>query len=287
MAHEHILVLEDHAELREQTRQILSGAGYEVQVASTGAEAVAAARETAFDLLMADIYLPGMSGIDAFKEIRKTRPDVAGIVVTGYSTWETAMDALHVGFVGFIVKPFVPEQLVAAVVNALEQEKLRRENARLRALVPLYELSRAFMGTLELKDVLDQIIATALQETKAEAVSLMLFDEDRRELRIAAASGLPEEVVETQKTLLGRGIAGRVAERGEALIINEGGPLDRYGNPRNRRPSRNSLCPFLAAPIARSNHRRPQSLPPARQGAVHAGGSRTGDRARQPGGYFH
>lgn len=226
MAHEHILVLEDHAELREQTRQILSGAGYEVQVASTGAEAVAAARETAFDLLMADIYLPGMSGIDAFKEIRKTRPDVAGIVVTGYSTWETAMDALHVGFVGFIVKPFVPEQLVAAVVNALEQEKLRRENARLRALVPLYELSRAFMGTLELKDVLDHIIATALQETKAEAVSLMLFDEDRRELRIAAASGLPEEVVETQKTLLGRGIAGRVAERGEALIINEGGPLD-------------------------------------------------------------
>ncbi len=226
MAPERILVLEDHAELREQTREILTGAGFEVQVASTGAEAIAAACEATFDLLVADIYLPDLSGIDTFKEIRKTRPDIAGIVVTGYSTWEIAMDALRVGFVGFIAKPFVPEQLVAAVVNAIEQEKLRRENARLRALVPLYELSRAFMGTFELKDLLDQIIATAQQETRAEAVSLMLFDEDRRELRIAAANGLPGNVIETQKTLVGRGIAGHVAESGKPLVISEGVPLD-------------------------------------------------------------
>jgi signal transduction histidine kinase/DNA-binding response OmpR family regulator len=225
MAHEHILVLEDHAEQREQMREILVEAGYAVEVAGTAAEAVASARRIEVDLVVADIFLPDVSGIDAFREIRQIRPDAAGIVVTGFSSWEMAMEALQVGFVGFIVKPFLPEQLVTSIVNALEQEKLRRENARLRALVPLYELSRAFMGTLELHELLDQIIATARQETKAEVVSLMLFDEDRRELRIAAASGLSNEVIETQKRALGNGVAGRVAETGEPIMINQGTQL--------------------------------------------------------------
>ncbi len=226
MPNENILVLEDHTELREEIRQILTHAGYRVQVASNGTDALAAVRREPFDLLVADVVLPDLSGIEAFQQMRAIQPDLAGIVMTAYSTWEMAMEALHAGFVGFIVKPFVPEQLAAAVVNALEQEKLRRENARLRALVPLYELSRAFMGTIEVKDLLEQIVTIAREETKAEVVSIMLLDDNRRELRIAAAAGLPNEVIETQKIGLGSGIAGRVAQRGEALIIDEGLPLD-------------------------------------------------------------
>ncbi|MBI4789334.1 MAG: GAF domain-containing protein [Chloroflexi bacterium] len=226
MAHQNILILEDHPELCAQIRQILVKAGYQVQVAATGADAVATARRHAFDLLVADIYLPDFSGIEAFQRIRTYRPDLAGIVITGYSTWEMAMDALRVGFVGFLVKPFVPEQLVAAVVSALEQEKLRRENARLNALVPLYELSRAFIGTVELNELLDRIVTTAQQETKAEVVSLMLLDEDRRELGIAAATGLAPDVIERQKRVLGSGIAGHVAETGQPVMIAEGMTLD-------------------------------------------------------------
>lgn len=226
MAHEHILVLEDHAELCEQTRQILANSGFYVQVAATGAEAIATAQREPFDLLVADVFLPDFSGIEAFQQIRRIRPDIAGIVITGYSTWEMAMDALRIGFVGFVVKPFVPEQLVAGVVNALEQEKLRRENARLRALVPLYELSRSFMGTVELADLLNQIVTIARQETKAEVVSLMLLDEDRRELRIAAATGLPPGVMEKHRQMLGSGISGRVAATGEPLMITDDVPTD-------------------------------------------------------------
>ncbi len=226
MTHEHVLVLEDHAEQREQIRQILQEAGYSVQVAGTSAEAIAASRREDVDLVVADIFLPDVSGIDAFREIRQIHPDAAGIAVTGFSSWETAMEALHVGFVGFIVKPYLPEQLVASVVNALEQEKLRRENARLRALVPLYDLSRAFMGTVELNELLNHIITTTRQETKAEVVSLMLFDDDHRELRVAAASGLSDEVIEQQKHALGNGIAGRVAKTGEPIMINQGSPGD-------------------------------------------------------------
>ncbi|HEX7593986.1 MAG TPA: response regulator, partial [Anaerolineae bacterium] len=165
MPHEHILLLEDHIETREQTAHVLTDAGYSVQAVGTGADALALARREPFDLIIADISLPDQSGIAVFQEIRAVRPDIAGIVMTIHSTWDLAMEALHKGFVSFLVKPVVPEQLLAAIVSALEQEHLRRENARLRALVPLYELSRAFMGTLELNELLDQVVGTVQKET--------------------------------------------------------------------------------------------------------------------------
>ena len=226
MSHEKILLLEDHTETREQTLQVLADADYDVRGVATGAEAFELARREPFDVLIADLALPDKPGIEVFRQIRAIRPDVAGIVVTVHSAWSLVLDALHAGFVSFLVKPVVPEQLLAAIVSALEQEKLRRENARLRALVPLYELSRAFMGTLELNELLNQVVAMVQQETKAEVVSLMLLDESQRELRIAAAAGLPADVVETQRRALGNGIAGLVALRGDPVMVAEGLPMD-------------------------------------------------------------
>lgn len=226
MPPEHILVLEDHADLREQIRHILTGAGYQVQTAGTCAEALQATSSTHFDVLIADVFLPDGSGLEVFSALRVTHPDLAGIVITGFSTWETAMEAVRCGFVGFIVKPFVAEQLITAVVAALEQEKLRLENARLHALVPLYELSRAFMGTFDHVELVNKIIATAREATRAESVSLMLCDPDGRELRIAAAVGLPTEVIDTGRRLIGTGIAGHVALTGKPIIIAAGYPLD-------------------------------------------------------------
>ncbi|MCI0477533.1 MAG: response regulator, partial [Anaerolineales bacterium] len=136
MANEKILVLEDHAPLRAQLERALADAGFQAQSVGTGAAALALARREIFDLLIADVFLPDGSGIEFFRQVRALAPDIAGVVITGHSTWELAVEALNAGFVGFLVKPMVTEQLVAAVVNALEQEKLRRENARLRAVVP-------------------------------------------------------------------------------------------------------------------------------------------------------
>lgn len=226
MPKEKILLLEDHTELRLETARILSEAGYRVHDVATGAEVITLAQREAFDMLVADVFLPDQTGIQVFEHLRTFQSDLAGIVITGQSTWELALDALRAGFVGFLVKPVVPEQLLAAIVNALEQEKLRRENARLRALVPLYELSRAFMGTLELQELLDLVVRTIKRETKAEAVSLMLLDDERRELHIAAAAGLPPDIVGTDRSLLSNSIASRVAQSGEPLMIAEGLALD-------------------------------------------------------------
>jgi len=226
MPYERILIVEDHPDLLKEMSQVLSEAGYQVQTATTGADAIALARQSAFDLVLADIFLPDGSGIDFFRQMREQHPDLAGVVVTAHSTWELALDALRAGFVGFLVKPIVPEQLLTSVLSALEQEKLRRENARLRALVPLYELSRTFMGTIALQDVLNQIVNLVRQETQSDIVSLMLLDDAQNELRIAAAAGLPNQIIETERRALGNGIAGRVAQTGEPLILADGLALD-------------------------------------------------------------
>lgn len=226
MANEKILVLEDHPPLREQIRLALIDAGFETTVAENGTAALALARQHPFDLLIADIFLPDGSGIEYFRQLRARLPDLAGIIITGHSTWELAVEALNAGFVGFLVKPVVSEQLVTAVVNALEQEKLRRENARLRAIVPLFELSQTFMGNFPLDELLRRIVAAAQRETKAQIVSLMLLDPSERELRIAAAAGLPEEIIARERVPVGHGIAGRVAQSGEPLMLTESIPLD-------------------------------------------------------------
>ena len=226
MANERILVLEDQTKLREQMCLALIEAGYRVQAAGTGAEALHLVQYTAFDLIVADIFLPDTSGILLFPQVRALHPEIAGIVVTGHSTWELAVEALNAGFVGFLVKPIVPEQLIASVVNAIEQEKLRRENARLRAVVPLFELSNSFMGNFPLDELLQRIVTVAQRETAAQIVSLMLIAPNDQDLTIAAAAGLPRSIIEHEKGKVGQGIAGRVAQTGEPLMLTENAPLD-------------------------------------------------------------
>lgn len=223
---ERILVLDDNEALRLEMAATLTNAGYAVDSAATTRQAIERARHQPYDLVVADIYLPDENGIQAFQEIRRVLPDVAGIAMTAYSSWDVSNQAIQAGFAGFLVKPFPPEQLVSSIIAALAQERLRRDNERLHALVPLYELSHSFMGTTDLAQVLNQVVTTVRAETRAEIASLMLLDQEHSELAIAAADGLPPEIVETQRRAVGTSIAGIVAERGEPLIISDTMPKD-------------------------------------------------------------
>ncbi len=226
MSQERILLLEPDIAAREQTTRLLGSAGYAVSAVGTCDQALAAAAGEAPDLLVCSLSLRERGGIKAFQELRRANPALAGIAMTNYNNWELAIDAIRSGFTGFVFTPFESEELVSTIATALEQERLRRENERLHALVPLYELSRTFMGTGELPQVLDQIVTTARSETRAEVVSLMLLEEDGQSLSIAAASGLDPTIVESRRTEMGSGIAGWVAAHGQALLIGDGVPLD-------------------------------------------------------------
>ncbi len=221
MAKESILVVDDEQSIRELCARILTRAGYEVTTASSGAEAIERARQQQFNLLLTDLKMPGIGGMETFRALRQLEPDMAGVMLTGFGTMETAIEALRSGFTGFILKPFTADQLLRAVEEALERERLRRENTRLRALIPLYELSRVFMSTMDLDRLMDQVVRRSQEATGADRCSLMLLDKETGTLTIQAAVGLPEDIIATARQQLGHGIAGWAAQTGEILLLND------------------------------------------------------------------
>jgi signal transduction histidine kinase/CheY-like chemotaxis protein len=226
MAGEKILVVEDDPGVLASCKRILAYKGYRVGGAGNGYQAIERAADERFDLLLVDIRMPGMDGLETYQAIREFTPDIIGVIITGYASMETAIEAIKLGFDGFLIKPFSPDELYAVVAKALERQNLRRENVRLTALIPLFEMSNAFMTTMGLDELLNQVVHVAKRETKTDRVSLMLLDEASGELTIEAAVGLPQEVMATTRTRLGEGIAGWVAERGEPLLLDNEAPLE-------------------------------------------------------------
>lgn len=220
MSNELILVVDDEPDILGLCHRILTGEGYTVYTANSGSQAIKIAKETPLDVVLLDINMPGGNGITIFERIKHYQREVAGIVITGYPSMEAAIEALKQGISGFILKPFTPNELRQAVADAVERRHLEHDYARLQALVPLYDLSRSLMTTIEIDALLDQVVEMAVQETAADRASLMLERDDV--LYIEAARGLSEEIVQRTATPVGEGIAGWVAQHGEPLLLNTG-----------------------------------------------------------------
>jgi two-component system response regulator HydG len=122
-----ILVIDDDEAVRESTGRTLRAAGYVVQGAGSGKEGFELAREGGFDVILSDMRMPGMSGIDVLRQLRDHRIDSAFIVMTGFGTVETAVEAMKLGAVDFVQKPFFRDELLMRVRSAVERRQLARQ----------------------------------------------------------------------------------------------------------------------------------------------------------------
>lgn len=217
-----VLVVDDQPSILDLCRELLLLEGYEVETAMDGEEAVGKAGERCYDILLTDIHMSGMDGIEMFTRIREVQEDILGIIMTGYATFDYAMQALKAGFVGFVLKPFSANHLLTEIQKALDRKNLLLENHRLKTLIPLFELSKSFMANLNLEDLLQQIVQTCVSETRAEKASLMLLDESGEYLYIAAAVGLGEGILQDSRVRVGEGISGYVAKTRCPVILNPG-----------------------------------------------------------------
>jgi two-component system, NtrC family, response regulator AtoC len=129
----HLLIVEDEAPLREAVAEQLADQGYQVVQASSGEEALARLAEFAFDIVITDLRLPGIDGGEVLETAVELYPDIIGIIVTGYGTVKSAVDAIKRGVSDFITKPFQFEELQHVIDSALEQRRLKSENAYLRS----------------------------------------------------------------------------------------------------------------------------------------------------------
>jgi len=177
MPDESILIADDEADVLGMCMRALSLEGYQVCGVCNGLEAVEMVQTRKFDLLLTDIRMPGLTGLQAFQSIRRYDPDIVGVAITGYGAVDTAIEALKLGMADFLLKPFSLDELSAAITRALRKQRLERENARLKALIPLFGLSQAFMTITDLDQLLRQVMQVALQETSANLGVLTLRDE--------------------------------------------------------------------------------------------------------------
>jgi len=116
-----LLVIDDEPAIREGVRRILESASFEVETFASGHAALERIRHEPFDLVITDLKMPGISGMDVLKAIKEIQPDLPVIFITGYSSVDSAVEVMKLGAVDYIAKPFTPEEMLETIRLALEQ----------------------------------------------------------------------------------------------------------------------------------------------------------------------
>ncbi len=127
-----LLVVDDERSIREILAQVLGYEGYRVEVAASGGEAISMQREQPFDLVLLDVKMQGMDGLDALAQLRSLDPDLRVVMISGHASIATAVEAVKKGAFDFLEKPLDSDRLLVTVQRALEHRQLAGENARLR-----------------------------------------------------------------------------------------------------------------------------------------------------------
>ncbi len=132
MSNPRILVVDDELIVCESCQRILEEEGYEVEIALSGQEAFVKMKESPFEIVITDLKMPAIDGMDVLKHVRKEYPDTIVIMITGFSTVETAVEAMKLGAFDYIPKPFTPDEVSVVVKKAVEKRSLQIENIYLR-----------------------------------------------------------------------------------------------------------------------------------------------------------
>jgi CheY-like chemotaxis protein len=118
-----ILIVDDEKNIRLTLSQSLEVLGVETDTAEDGKEALVKLREKEFGVILLDIRMPGVDGMEVLRQVRESKPDIRIIIITAYGTIELAVEAMKLGAADFIPKPFVPEEIREVVARVLDREK--------------------------------------------------------------------------------------------------------------------------------------------------------------------
>jgi DNA-binding NtrC family response regulator len=166
-----ILIVEDEETLRESLKRMLSKSGFSVDTTDSAENALEIIDNNSFDVIISDIILPGIDGIQLMTKIRKEQPEQMFIVMTAYASLETAIRALRAGAYDYILKPVMHEEIKQVVNNALRQRQLQVENLLLkREIGKTYDFSSIIGNSSQLKEIIDEVMKIA--DTKSSVLLL-------------------------------------------------------------------------------------------------------------------
>jgi DNA-binding NtrC family response regulator len=157
-----LLIIDDEAVIRDGLKRILEREAFVVETCSSGYSALEALQKRDFDLIISDLKMPGMSGIEVLKSVRILQPHIPVILITGYASVDTAVEAMKNGAVDYLSKPFVPDLLLEKVRNALSQRSTPLDEICLKEEVSRQHGFHQFIGeSKEMQKVYHRIMHVA------------------------------------------------------------------------------------------------------------------------------
>ncbi|HKK01972.1 MAG TPA: sigma-54 dependent transcriptional regulator [Desulfuromonadales bacterium] len=204
-----ILIIDDEESIRESLQGILQDEGFRTSFAQNGEEGLALLREEGADLVLLDIWMPGLDGIETLRRIRDLYPDQQVIMMSGHGTIETAVKATKLGAYDFIEKPLSLEKVLLCAQNAIKVNELMEENRSLKAkLAKEYEMIGESIAIRELKNQITIAAPTSAwalitgengtgKELVARSIHYLSQRRDKPFVEVNCAA-IPEELIESE-----------------------------------------------------------------------------------------
>ncbi len=180
-------MVDDEADIRGLVQDALRAAGYQADAARDGLQALDLLASVRHDLVLTDLKMPGLDGLELLSRIKELYPQTDVILFTGYATIRTSVEAMRGGAYDYLPKPFDPADLIRAVQRCLEHRALLQEKEHLSELVGLLELGRTLTSNLDLDTLAKEIAEQAGRIFAADWVSLLLRREAAHVLCLSAA----------------------------------------------------------------------------------------------------
>ncbi len=184
-----ILLVDDEPGVLRLCQRLLERAGAQVIAVSSSSQALSVLTRQQFNLLLADIRMPSLSGFQLMDLARQQQPDISVVLMTGYGTIDIAIEALQRGADGLILKPFVGDELVRSVENALQEGLRKRDSQRLRVLRPLFDTFKQFFTETELENLQAQVLDAVCSHLACTNAAIFLRPEGETDITIVEQRG--------------------------------------------------------------------------------------------------
>jgi two-component system, NtrC family, nitrogen regulation response regulator NtrX len=237
VAKEELLIVDDEPNIRTSLEGVLRDEGYRVSSVESAEEALRRVRQTPPDLVLLDILLPGMDGLAALEEMKRLKPDLAVMMISGHGSIETAVKATKLGAYDFIEKPPSLERVILAVRHALDRTRLERENLQLRqTLEKRYQIVGESGSMKDLERIIQSVAPTngrvlicgesgTGKELLARAIHLQSLRSGKPFVEVNCAA-IPEDLIESELFGHEKGsFTGATSKRQGKFELADGGTL--------------------------------------------------------------
>lgn len=235
MAEECILIVDSSPQnINFLVHQVLTPNGYQTLVARSDKEGLAIAQESRPDLILLDMNLPAMTGLEMLEALNSAGVKIPVIVMTVHGSETLAVQSFRMGVKDYLIKPFEADEMLAAIERALTEVRLRKERdeltgrfrasnkelkQRVKELNTLFGIGKSVTALLDQERLLSRLVEAAIYLTNAEEGSLLLVDEATDELYMVAARGIDERVARSFRVKVHDSLAGEVITSGQPIIL--------------------------------------------------------------------